>query len=560
MGSKLSCMPRSFRSFKGTSTRKKSSRHGRELRAEELTFSREPSKSRFDLIRDTRNVQVQTSLLKVNPIQEANQPKTESLFDNLLSNPLVEWHRSGMSREELGEMIHCSQVKIHHQHCQDLNDRYLVLFRNHLLILSKDSQVFMHEGTLPLAGITAQIGSGSESEDDHTFQITGPLLHPIIVHCSGENEVQEWLCYLEKPTYLNRKSVNSSQARTSGELCPSAGQGVAPPLPKRNKRMREIFTFPDVTPEKTSGEAEGSWATVGVKDQTGQPLSPDYVDPYTPTKTWLSVPTAPGRTNESAVKHKSSPLPDQDAKSRLSGRKTLALSQPPFLPCHASPDHSSLYIEDAYSNPMSPGYAEPFALSKTHSIPSPGVDLLSNRGSSIKKRGNQGNAIDSNSASVRSFPQVEEELSNDLLSPTYAEPYIPLRLQPAPPANPLWLSESAIKHHSSPLPESDSITGVSIRKALALSQPPAKSFRPLSPVYAEPFKALKSQLVPDGFADQRVDSNQESNASSYMDENAWQQPFSPTYAEPYVSLSFHPELPPNLSWLKQTTSLNMTQS
>lgn len=205
-----------------------------------------------------------------------------------------------------------------------------------------------------------------------------------------------------------------------------------------------IFTFPQKPIEMIS-VSENLPALV-TENVTGQPLSPDYAEPYTPPPLWFPAPAEPLRVTLSAYKHNSSPLPIRGSSMRLEGRKALALSQPPLV-------SENLPITESCS---SPGYAEPFAALKMQPAPPATTfshkDMVNSQDPSIKCQ--QSSIRTSGSSVTRLSPASLQsgsatfnccspsgECLNNCLSPTYAKPYKPFKLKPAPPAKLLWLRE-----------------------------------------------------------------------------------------------------------------------
>ncbi|XP_048471256.1 uncharacterized protein LOC109933944 isoform X2 [Rhincodon typus] len=344
-----------------------------------------------------------------------------------------------------------------------------------------------------------------------------------------------------------------------------------------------IFTFPQKPVEMISTSED--LPTLVTTNVTHSITSPDYVEPYTPPPMRLSVPAEPSMLISSAYKHNSSPLPIRTNSMRFSERNALALSQPP-----PSTSENLLTAEHR----LSLGYADPFPGLKMRPAGSGDrsshQNMADSKGSSKKLQlrnfRTSGTNI-SSSSPVSLHPgsftidcSPSDESLNNALSPTYAVPYIPFKLRPAPPAKPLWLREALSRHNSSPLPDGRADQNVPLRKTLTLSQPPARSSGsfgknlcpfppshhsdPLSPLYAEPFTAAKKQLVASSAAgpvrkqsgalarDQWSNTHQlalesvprsslpscsmsGSSTCSFVDETPLTDPLSPPYAEPYHS-------------------------
>ncbi|XP_048417626.2 probable pleckstrin homology domain-containing family N member 1 isoform X2 [Stegostoma tigrinum] len=734
MGNILSCIPKRERRFRKST--KKSRDEWEQLTPE--IYAKIQKKPATE-----QNEAASIPKAKTHFDQEAKQIDKEDIEAKLHCYPIKEWDQNGLKLEDLGKIIHCSKVKICRQPCKDINNRWLILFQNLLLILSEDSHGFTYQGTLPLAGITVNglDSTNNSSELHHAFQITGPLLHPFTVYCTKEEEVKEWLYCLNKQRQVSNKIADSPRAQIcserdhnsprqhtkdvdlrklilnrpiqggershinslgsiiwmsenklqhlpfqdqhdrllvlfpttllilseedhtlhhKGELplnaitifeqdefdsdsntlliegkminqiivlsqnrtahkklihhlnaagvtiqkAPHVNKGrdykhspqcrdqfadkISPSLEAHGHvnsptTVYGVFTFPQKPVEMISmSEDLPTLVTTNVMDPI---TSPDYAEPYTPPPMRLSIPAEPSMLNSSAYKHNSSPLPIRTNSMRLSERNALALSQPPALT-----SENSLIAEHC----LSTGYADPFPGWKMRPAGSGGrsshQNMADSKGSSKKLQSRNfrmsGTNISGSSpvsltpGSITIDCSPSDESLNNALSPTYAVPYIPFRLRPAPPAKPLWLREAVSRHKSSPLPDGRADQNAPLRKTLTLSQPPARSsssFRknlcpfqpshhsdPLSPLYAEPFTAAKKQLAPSSASgpvrkqsgalarDQWSNtpllalesvprsslpscSMSGSSTCSFVDETPLADPLSPQYAEPYHS-------------------------
>ncbi|XP_042335257.1 LOW QUALITY PROTEIN: pleckstrin homology domain-containing family N member 1 [Sceloporus undulatus] len=105
----------------------------------------------------------------------------------------------------LGKIIYYSKVKFKFQHSQELIDCYLELFQAYLYFQSLGPNGLTYQGLLPLKELQLnelENPKGSQ-EEVYAFQITGPLLNPLIVYCPNKSEVKRWLYHLEKQIHLN---------------------------------------------------------------------------------------------------------------------------------------------------------------------------------------------------------------------------------------------------------------------------------------------------------------------------------------------------------------------
>ncbi|XP_069774462.1 uncharacterized protein plekhn1 isoform X2 [Narcine bancroftii] len=715
MGNKHSCIPKRWKQSK---KRRKRLRENRD-KIQEQIYGKLQNGLESNQHQDYYSLQAETCLAKM-----AEQNGQCDMETALLYRPIKEWDQSGMKLEDLGKIIHCSKVKINRHPCKEIYDRCLVLFHNHLLILSDDSHGFTYQGILPLAGISLQEVDmlSDNSVQSNAFQITGPLLHPFTVHCSSKEEVKEWLHYLDRQREENSKMLGTSWAPTSRKTnCNSMGQGLqnvdlktlvlSQPihggertclsslgniiwiseaklqhLPSQEKHDRLLVLFPTtlliLSQEdhalQYKGELPLNVITISEKDASnnnsgsllikGQMINEIVVscptktvhqsliyhlnsagvtvhkyslietecddkhtlqsrDQFVDTSTTLlwteggkSTPekvygnfTFPQKPMEMlsasenlpalfAHKHTSSPLPACGSSVRLAGRKLHSLSQPSPL---SSTTYDNLVM---MRNRLSFGYAEPFAALKREPA-LPHKRLVISQNPLIKLE--QSNKMTSGVNISRSFPpslqpstttvthrSSNSECLSNRLSPMYTEPYTPLKLQPAPPARPLWLREPSARHSSSHLTAGGGDRKVSLRKPLVLSQLPgfySCSFRqdhcsltsghqdvPFSPLYAEPFTAIKNEPGPSAVRLSAPDPNfrqkssldmdrwshmqsstegrsclaSESSSCAYMDGNPSNNPLSPVYTEPYNSFKYQPASPTDCFWIREEVSRN----
>ncbi|NXR23156.1 PKHN1 protein, partial [Cinclus mexicanus] len=104
----------------------------------------------------------------------------------------------------LGEMIYYSKVKFKFQHCQEVNNCFLELFQSYLYFQSMGPSGLTYQDLVPLKELEVrELGAGqSPGQQDHAFHISGPLLNPLVVFCTSEAELKQWLYHLEKQIQL----------------------------------------------------------------------------------------------------------------------------------------------------------------------------------------------------------------------------------------------------------------------------------------------------------------------------------------------------------------------
>ncbi|XP_064424002.1 uncharacterized protein TTLL10 [Latimeria chalumnae] len=104
----------------------------------------------------------------------------------------------GADIRSFGEIVWSSLVALCNYHNEEKNDRYLVLFSFHLLILSLDHsrQKFVYQGILPLSGMTIREFRNDDG-GPHRFEITGPMVESRIIICSSPVEFNIWMSKIQ---------------------------------------------------------------------------------------------------------------------------------------------------------------------------------------------------------------------------------------------------------------------------------------------------------------------------------------------------------------------------
>uniref|UniRef100_A0A8D0BQ79 Pleckstrin homology domain containing N1 n=1 Tax=Salvator merianae TaxID=96440 RepID=A0A8D0BQ79_SALMN len=136
-----------------------------------------------------------------------SQENGKENFDQRFPSLFKKGRRKTVVRN-LGKIIYYSKVKFKFQHCQEVNDCYLELFQAYLYFQSLGPNGLNYQGLLPLRELQLnelENPQGSQQET-HAFQITGPLLNPLVVYCPSRSELKRWLYHLEKQIHLNRGS------------------------------------------------------------------------------------------------------------------------------------------------------------------------------------------------------------------------------------------------------------------------------------------------------------------------------------------------------------------
>ncbi|NXX19776.1 ARHG7 factor, partial [Podargus strigoides] len=118
----------------------------------------------------------------------------EELVGLLITQPIIGWE--GMNIHSLGEIIWSSLVFLRSYCTQEMCECYIVLSSFHLLILSVDrtKKAFVYEGLLPLAGMHVRETASAAS---HTFEISGSMIEPRLIHCQNSADFNMWVQHLQ---------------------------------------------------------------------------------------------------------------------------------------------------------------------------------------------------------------------------------------------------------------------------------------------------------------------------------------------------------------------------
>ncbi|XP_036160840.1 rho guanine nucleotide exchange factor 6 isoform X2 [Myotis myotis] len=142
--------------------------------------------------------------------------KRKQLELQILSEPIQAWE--GEDIKTLGNVIFMSQVMVQYGTCEEKEERYLMLFSNVLIMLSASPRMsgFIYQGKIPIAGMVMTRLDEIEG-NDYTFEITGHILERIVVHCSNNQDFQEWLEQLYR--LIRGPASCSSLSKTSSSSC-----------------------------------------------------------------------------------------------------------------------------------------------------------------------------------------------------------------------------------------------------------------------------------------------------------------------------------------------------
>ncbi|XP_028632744.1 rho guanine nucleotide exchange factor 6 isoform X2 [Grammomys surdaster] len=142
--------------------------------------------------------------------------KRKQLELQILSEPIQAWE--GDDIKTLGNVIFMSQVVMQHGACEEKEERYFLLFSSVLIMLSASPRMsgFMYQGKIPIAGMMVTRLDEIEG-NDCTFEITGSTVERIVVHCSNNQDFQEWMEQLNR--LIKGPASCSSLSKTSSSSC-----------------------------------------------------------------------------------------------------------------------------------------------------------------------------------------------------------------------------------------------------------------------------------------------------------------------------------------------------
>ncbi|KAM9334277.1 rho guanine nucleotide exchange factor 7b [Symphorus nematophorus] len=158
--------------------------------------------------------------------------KKKDLELQILTEPIRNWE--GDDIKTLGPVLHMSQASVHTQNCQELNERYLVLFPHTLLMLSASMRMsgFIYQGRMPLSGmLISRIEDGENLRN--AFEISGGQCERMQVACNSQKDLQDWLDLLTKHTHTPAAHTHSHKPQSVCHTLPSH-----PGTPSRHSESR----------------------------------------------------------------------------------------------------------------------------------------------------------------------------------------------------------------------------------------------------------------------------------------------------------------------------------
>ncbi|TMS11797.1 Rho guanine nucleotide exchange factor 7 [Larimichthys crocea] len=113
-------------------------------------------------------------------------------------------------------------ASVHTQNCQELNERYLVLFPHTLLMVSASLRMsgFIYQGRMPLSGmLISRIEDGENLKN--AFEISGGQGERMQVACNSQQDLQDWLDLLTKHTHTPAAHSHKPHVRLSHIALPA---------------------------------------------------------------------------------------------------------------------------------------------------------------------------------------------------------------------------------------------------------------------------------------------------------------------------------------------------
>lgn len=207
--------------------------------------------------------------------------KRKDLELQILTEPIRNWE--GDDIKTLGPVLHMSQASVHTQNCQELNERYLVLFPHTLLMLSASLRMsgFIYQGRIPLSGmLISRIEDGENLKN--AFEISGGQCERMQVACNSQKDLQDWLDLLTKHTHT--PSAHSHKPQSVCHTLPSH-----PVTPSRHSESRggsighTYHTLPHPSSYGTANSSSPMWGPLE-PPSTPKPWSLSCLRPAPPLR------------------------------------------------------------------------------------------------------------------------------------------------------------------------------------------------------------------------------------------------------------------------------------
>lgn len=235
--------------------------------------------------------------------------KRKQLELQILSEPIQAWE--GEDIKTLGNVMFMSQVMVQYGTCEEKEERYLMLFSNVLIMLSASPRMsgFIYQGKIPIAGMVVTRLDEIEG-NDYTFEITGHILERIVVHCSNNQDFQEWLEQLYRlirgPASCSSLSKTSSSSCSAHSSFSSTGQPRGPLEPPQIIKPWSLSCLRPAPPLRPS-------AALGYKERMSYILKESSKSPKTMKKFLHKRKTERKPSEEEYVIRKSTAALEEDA-------------------------------------------------------------------------------------------------------------------------------------------------------------------------------------------------------------------------------------------------------
>ncbi|KAM9049712.1 rho guanine nucleotide exchange factor 7 isoform 3-T4 [Megaptera novaeangliae] len=186
---------------------------------------------------DRQDIQKSMTAFKNLSAQCQEVRKRKELELQILTEAIRSWE--GDDIKTLGNVIYMSQVLIQCAGSEEKNERYLLLFPNILLMLSASPRMsgFIYQGKLPTTGMTITKLEDGENHRN-AFEISGSMIERILVSCSDQQDLHEWVDRLQKQTKVTSAGNPAvkphpvpSHTLPSHSITPSSKHADSKPVP-----------------------------------------------------------------------------------------------------------------------------------------------------------------------------------------------------------------------------------------------------------------------------------------------------------------------------------------
>ncbi|XP_012908517.1 rho guanine nucleotide exchange factor 7 isoform X4 [Mustela putorius furo] len=201
------------------------------------TLLKELERHMEDYHPDRQDIQKSMTAFKTLSAQCQEVRKRKELELQILTEAIRSWEGDDITT--LGSVVYMSQVMVQCAGSEEKNERYLLLFPNILLMLSASPRMsgFIYQGKLPTTGMTITKLEDSENHRN-AFEISGSMIERILVSCSNQQDLHEWVDHLQKQTKVT--SVGNptikphsvpSHTLPSHPMAPSSKHADSKPVP-----------------------------------------------------------------------------------------------------------------------------------------------------------------------------------------------------------------------------------------------------------------------------------------------------------------------------------------